>query len=326
MASVKPELDFREWRPIRTWRDEAGWRVDWCWFGDQRLTQPFFRDDVAQALRLPFNQAFRRETGLDALLDWQVASPGLAPTALIFHASRCGSTLMAQMLAGLESHVVLSEPPPLDALLRAHYRDGLEGDAQRAALAAVLSALGQAPGSRARALVVKLDAWNIFELPLVLRCFPDTPWIYLYRDPLEIAASHLRMAGMHMIPGQLQGSPLNEPDEAPAPREVYIARRLGRLLQQAATCCRTHGGLLVEYPELPQALAGRLREPLGLAPEQVELALAASARNAKRPAEAFTDDSRQKREGAPAALRDAVERWALEPYLELQGLRQAQPA
>ena len=91
------------WLPIRAWLRDGEWRIDWCWFGEQRLTQPFFRDEVDLALRLPFNQAFRRDTSLATLLDWRVASPGIKPTAFIFHASRCGSTWLAQMLARLDS-------------------------------------------------------------------------------------------------------------------------------------------------------------------------------------------------------------------------------
>ncbi|MNF39438.1 hypothetical protein D3C84_204080 [compost metagenome] len=313
--------DFSGWRPIRAWRQDDEWRVDWCWFGEQRLTRPFFRDDVDQALRLPFNQAFRRVTGLQALLDWQAASPGLAPGAFIFHASRCGSTLIAQMLACLDSHVVLSEPPPLDSLLRGHYRDGLDGFAQEAAVVAMLSALGQAPTPSSRHLVVKLDAWNLFELPILRRCFPDTPWVFLYRDPLEIAASHLLMPGMHMIPGQLGVSPLNESGEVAVPREAYIARRLGRLLQQAVEMCREYGGLALNYSELPHAAVGRLRESLRLAPDQLEAVMAASRQNAKRPGETFAADAQRKRDSAPAALREAVTRWAQGPYQALEALR-----
>lgn len=316
--------DMHGWLPIRAWRRDGEWCLDWCWFGEQRLTRPFFRDDVDLALRLPFNQAFRRETGIQALLDWQAASPGLAPDAFVFHASRCGSTLIAQMLACLDSHVVLSEPPPLDSLLRRHYEDELAGCAQEAAVVAMLSALGQAPSPSARHLVVKLDAWNLFELPILRRCFPDTPWVFLYRDPLEIAASHLRMPGMHMIPGQLGASPLNEAEEATVPREDYIARRLGRLLEQAAVMCRDYGGLALNYSELPHAAVGRLRESLRLAPDQLEVVMAASRQNAKRPGETFAADTQQKRDSAPAALRDAVSRWAERPYQALEALRLGQ--
>ena len=61
--------------------------------------------------------------------------------------------------------------------------------------------------------MIKLDAWNIGELPLLRECFPDTPWLFLYRDPLEIAVSHLRRPGMHMVPGMIGASGLD--DELP---------------------------------------------------------------------------------------------------------------
>ncbi len=76
--------DMHGWMPIRAWLNDGEWRVDWCWFGEQRLIQPFYRDEVDLALRLPFNQAFRRDTPLAALLGWKAASPGLPPPCLSF--------------------------------------------------------------------------------------------------------------------------------------------------------------------------------------------------------------------------------------------------
>ncbi|KFX69308.1 aspartyl beta-hydroxylase [Pseudomonas taeanensis MS-3] len=313
--------DMHGWLPIRAWLNDGEWRVDWCWFGEQRLIQPFYRDEVDLALRLPFNQAFRRDTPLAALLGWTAASPGLPPTVFIFHASRCGSTLLAQMLARLDSHIVLSEPPPLDQLLRAHYASRLGGAEQNAAIGAMLSALGQRRDSQASRLVVKLDAWNLYELPLLHRCFPDTPWLSLYRDPLEIAASHLQQPGMHMVPGLIGESPLHQADEAPTPREEFIARRLGRLLQAAADLHRQHGGLLLNYSELPMALGGRLRTMFGLEAGQIAAALEGSGLNAKRPEQAFAADTQRKRDGASTLLREAVSRWAEAPYRDLEALR-----
>ncbi|WP_313053745.1 sulfotransferase family protein [Pseudomonas lopnurensis] len=314
-------LNLQGWLPIRLFERDGVPRIDWCWFGDRRLTHPFFQDDVETALRLPFNQALRQDTALHDLLDWQQTSPGLEPNVFIFHASRCGSTLLAQMLARLDDHVVLSEPPPLDQALRAHYRSGLHGEAQHDAVRAMLSALGQRRAGSERRLAVKLDAWNIFELPLLRRCFPTTPWLFLYRDPLEIAVSHLQQPGMHMIAGMLGASPLNQVEDAPAPRETFIARRLGRLLETAAHLCREHDGLALDYSELPMALDGRLREWLGLDATQVTRALEACGRHAKRPAQAFTADGQRKRAEATSQLGAAIERWADAPYRELERLR-----
>lgn len=310
-------LNLEGWLPIRVWPVVGQWQVEWCWFGDARLHQPFFCDAVEQALRLPFNQAFRRETPLSTLVDWQMCSPGLAPSAFIFHASRCGSTLISQMLAQLDNHIVISEPPPLDALLRSD----LPPVERRAAIEGLLSAYGQRRLGLEQRLVIKLDAWNIDELPLLRECFPDTPWLFLYRDPLEIAVSHLRRPGMHMVPGMIGASVLD--DELPfAGREDFIARRLGRLLQAGLVQCRAFGGLAVNYSELPDVMAGRLAEFFGLDARQREQVFAAAGRHAKQPSDVFVGDSDSKRREDSVLLHERVERWAREPYKALEQFRE----
>ncbi|RON18780.1 sulfotransferase family protein [Pseudomonas frederiksbergensis] len=302
-------LNLEGWLPIRVWQEAGQWQVDWCWFGDARLHQPFFRDAVEDALRLPFNQAFRRKTALSTLADWQVCSPGLTPSAFIFHASRCGSTLISQMLAQLDNHIVISEPPPLDALLRSD----LPAVERRAAIKGLLSAYGQRRLAREQRLVIKLDAWNIGELPLLRECFPETPWLFLYRDPLEIAVSHLRRPGMHMVPGMIGV------DEFPfSSREDYIARRLGRLLVSGLAQCRAFGGWAVNYSELPQAMAGRLAAFFALDLEQRRQVFAAVGQHAKQPSQVFVGDSDDKRREASVLLRERVDHWAWEPYEALE--------
>mgnify|MGYP000303586025 CR=1 FL=1 len=110
-------------------------------------------------------------------------------------------------------------------------------------------------------------------------------------------------------------------DEALTPREAFIACRLGRLFQAAAEQHRQHGGLLLNYSELPQALGGSLRAMFGLDAVQVGVALQGSGQNAKRPEQAFAADIQHKRDGASASLREAVSRWAEAPYQVLETLR-----
>ncbi|WP_064117429.1 sulfotransferase family protein [Pseudomonas fluorescens] len=309
-------LSFDGWLPIRAWPVDGQWQVDWCWFGDTPLHQPFFREAVDQALRLPFNQAFRRQTPLSALSDWQAQSPGLAPGAFILHASRCGSTLISQMLARLDDHIVVSEPPPLDALLRSD----LSENERRAAIRGLLSAYGQRRRGIEQRLVVKLDAWNIGEWPLLQECFPDTPWLFLYRDPLEIAVSHLRRPGMHMVPGMLGNCVLEDglPFEG---REDFIARRLGRLLEAGWVHCRDSAGLLVNYNELPEAMAGRLARFFRLSETQRQQVFAATAQHAKQPSQPFVADGEDKRREASALLQMRVHNCTRAPYEALEKLR-----
>lgn len=326
MAGLTLSGNWRDWLPIRVWRDADAWSVDWCHFGHRPLREPFFCDSVELALRRPFNLAFRQNTGMDALLEWQQRSPGLPPTAFILHASRCGSTLMAQMLARLDSHVVLSEPPPLDALLRAHHHDPAAAAWQPARIRALLSALAQSRQGGERALVVKLDAWNIFELPLLRRCFPATPWIFLYRDPLEIAISQLHSPGRHMVPGLIGASPLDMPagQAASLSRPEFIARTLGSVLAAGFDHCANHGGLAVNYTELPQAVGGRLAGVLGLDASDAIIAQAGLHEHAKRRGELFEPDLERKRQAADDATRTQVDRWAQAPYLALEKLRMQQ--
>lgn len=313
--------DWHGWLPIGI--DPARGAVDWCRFGEEPLREPFFCDSVERALRLPFNLALRRQSTLEALLAWQARSPGLAPTAFVFHASRCGSTLLAQMLARLDSHVVLSEPPPLDTLLRAHHdRPGL-ASRQPAWIGALLSAYGQRRRGGERALVVKLDAWNIAELPLLRQCHPATPWLFVYRDPLEIAVSHLRSPGRHMVPGLLGTSPVipSAQEALGWSRAAFVARTLGRLLGAGLEHCRRHGGVPVNYDELPAALGGRLAPLLGLDAAEAAAARAGAHDHAKRPGERFEPDGQLKRDRADAETHRQVERWARPAYLALERLR-----
>ncbi|WP_246883069.1 sulfotransferase family protein [Pseudomonas sp. Tri1] len=313
-------LNLHGWLPIRLWQEAGQWQVDWCWFGDTPLSQPFFGDAVDDALRLPFNQAFRRQTSLDVLSQWQQQSPGLAPGAFIFHASRCGSTLISQMLAQLDDHIVISEPPPLDTLLRCD----LPPAERCVALKGLMSAYGQRRRGVEQRLVIKLDAWNIGELPLLRECFPDTPWLFLYRDPLEIAVSHLRRPGMHMVPGMIGASVLD--DGAPfSNQEDFIARRLGRLLQVGLEQCRAYTGLAVNYNELPGAMAGRLAAFFELDDAQRGRAFASVGQHAKQPEQVFASDSEGKRREASALLRGQVMRWAQGPYEALEALRRKDP-
>ena len=323
MASVNAEQDFSGWLPIRAFFQSGEWRLDWCWFGEQRLARPFFRDDVDQALRLPFNQAFRRETDFQALLDWQAVSPGMPPTALIFHASRCGSTLMAQMLATLDDNIVLSEPPPLDNLLRAHRLDPKATPHQPAWLAALVSAYGQRRQGNEQRLFIKLDAWNVFEAPLLLALYPEVPRVFLYRDPLEIVVSQLRQPGLHCVPGLLGSSALDLPAQEAlrmTPAE-YTSRTVGAILQQGLALCQQRGAVAVNYQELPNACWGRLASLFDVHDAHLPRLRETAGFDAKQPSQSFSADSHSKRKAADEGVREAVEYWAGKAYRALEEWR-----
>jgi hypothetical protein len=105
------------WVPISVYGQSRPFGVDWCYLGRRRFVEPFFDETIQQCLRLPFNQLFRPQTGLDARETLAAEHPGLPLHGIIFHMLRCGSTLLAQQLAALGQTAVLSEASPIDGVL-----------------------------------------------------------------------------------------------------------------------------------------------------------------------------------------------------------------
>src|SRR4029077_12190694 len=110
------------WLPIRaSWADGEPY-LHWAYFGTRRLKRPFFEDDVYSCLFQPFNRLFRYVTSIEKTAAWLDGRPHLKPSGLIFHMSRCGSTLVSQMLAALPSNIVVSQGNPLATVLPGPHR------------------------------------------------------------------------------------------------------------------------------------------------------------------------------------------------------------
>jgi hypothetical protein len=295
--------------------------------GREPFDDAFFQLAVQRALLHPFHLAFRRQTPIATLTDWARTSPGLAPAGIVLHASRCGSTLVARALAAVDEHIVHSEPPPLDFLLRTvrrHYPD-LDPAHQDLWLRALLSAWGQARRGPERRLFIKADAWHIADLPVIRRVWPDTPLVFLYRDPVEILVSQLREPAQYMIPGLLGLDLLGLPPTqavAMAPAE-YCARMLGALFAHAADHAHDPQLRLVNYAELPDALSGAIARSFGLDEDWSGRPAVREAlrRDAKRPGQPFVADSAAKQTEATPEVRELAERWIAPHYRRLEARR-----
>jgi hypothetical protein len=236
-----------------------------------------------------------------------------SPAGFIFHMSRCGSTLVAQMLAGLESTLVISEAGPIDAILRAGGGDRLRW---------IVSALGQRRRAAQTHLVVKLDAWAILQLPMIRSAFPHTPCVFIHRDPVEVIVSHLGHRGYHVIPGMLPPEWLGlSADEAQSlSAERYCAAVLASLC--AAAVAGAGDGRLtpVRYESLPQAVTDTIAPLFGLdvgAADRATLSAVAD-RDAKNPVLPFAADVDDKQRRASAAVRAAVQERVAPVYEALE--------
>jgi len=108
--------------------------------------------------------------------------------ALVFHSSRCGSTLLARLFAAEGSTRVFAEPPVLGRFLWRFAEQLGRGEMQRE-LAAFVRAFGLAPTPNELGVVIKLPSWALLFLEPLRACFPNTPFAYLLRDPIQVVAS-----------------------------------------------------------------------------------------------------------------------------------------
>jgi hypothetical protein len=154
------------------------------------------------------------------------------------------------MLAALPGHVVIAEAHSIDQALRAHLDDpGVTDDQRITWLRGLVSALGQPrPGGETR-YFVKFDSWSILELPLIRRAFPSMPWLFVYRDPVEVMASHRQRPGVHLVPGLLPPHlfGLDRESALEMPADEYGARVLAAVCGAALTGYGSGGGMLINY-------------------------------------------------------------------------------
>ncbi|MEA2993188.1 MAG: hypothetical protein QOD40_2108 [Alphaproteobacteria bacterium] len=313
------------WLPVRTsWHGNQLY-VHWTHFGDRPLREPFFESSVQQRLFKPFNKLFRYFTPIERLGEWLDAHPPLPPSGFIFHMSRCGSTLVSQMLAALGQNVVVSEASPIDAVVQAsHLRPDMTQDQHALWLRWMIGAFGQPRRGGEKHFFVKLDCWHALALPLFRRAFPTVPWVFLYRDPVEVLVSQLQMPGAQMIPGVVGPNLLDLPPSADIRQpEEYYACFLGSICEAVLQHHDGGAGLLVNYRQLPSALWKTILPHFAVSCSDLDQAAMTEAaqRDAKAPSFEFAADSEAKQQAATEAARSAADRWLGESYRRLEALR-----
>ncbi len=315
------------WLPIRATWQAGGLYAHWVYFGARRLRESFFEGDVRWCLAQPFNRLIRYTTTVDKLSAWLDERPHLQPSGFIFHMSRCGSTLVSQMLAALDSNIVVSEASPIDGVVQAHvWKPDLADEHQSVWLQSIVGALGQKRCGDERRYFIKLDCWHSVALPLFRRVFPAVPWIFLYRDPIEVLVSQVRMPGAQMLPHGI-GPNFHAVERVygPGMAEDYYAQVLAKICEPAVRQLREGGGLLVNYRDLPDAVFSAILPHFGVAPSAADrAAMTEAARfDAKMPGSPFAPDTAAKQQSASAAARTATERWLADIYGQLESLNSA---
>ncbi|MEJ0026250.1 MAG: hypothetical protein WDN01_09500 [Rhizomicrobium sp.] len=313
------DVPLAGWLPVNIVAANNQICVDWAYFGEGPLAEPFFEDSARRALRRPINRLARYRTPLAELAGLVERQDALPPSGFIFHMSRCGSTLAAQMLASDRRNVVISEAAPLDAVVRLDF-----GRLPRAPLlSAMVRALGRRRSAVQERYFIKLDSWHTLALPLFRLVFPDVPWVFLYRRPADVLASQMSERGIQTVPGilppELFGLTAAD-DRDPAD---YCARVLRRTCEAAIDPYARGGGLLVNYDELPEAVWTRMLPHFGVDVDTEDRARLAEAAafDAKAPNMPYAGPAPTKRQALTPEVQATAAHVLGDVYRRLEMLR-----
>jgi hypothetical protein len=241
-----------QWTPVALSVDAGGGvQVDWGDFRGFRFAEPFFGQTVERWAG--GDPAPLVRTGADALevLD---EAPSLDPAGLIFHLSRCGSTLCARLLGALGGVAMLSEPGPVNDLLMAEIAGALDRARAARLLRLLVRALGRRRFGDERHLVLKLSSWNVHRIALFRDAFPDAPVVWLERDPEAVLRS--LAADPPAWAASLRRAPALAQAILGVPADSSDARNLARAVAQSLSTIageHTASVLRIDYRELPDA-------------------------------------------------------------------------
>lgn len=310
--------EVRGFLPFQLMRGGAGGTLAWCDFRDVPLQEPFFIHDVYRRTFLP-DPRFAA-TSLDLLLEAEHVLRGLRPNGFVFHMSSCGSTLLANMLRAMPQNISLGEPNVLGSLLAS---GGIQGGPRSADLFRNgVSALGQRRLGIEENYVIKFSSATTLFLPVIARAFPDVPSVFLYRDPVEVLVSNMKVPTQAWVfDAEVTGLDLTVMTEVNTAVENCAAA-----LQRSVAAFLDHGGgnhLIANYSQFSPRLLERIVEFFGISVTSSELGrmLSVGKHHAHRREVEFEPDSNRKQDAATPKLREVARKYLGELYGRLEEMR-----
>jgi len=310
--------DLTRWTPVRLDFSGPAPAIYWADLSAERFVEPFFDQTVARWASGPRARPLVK-TGFDALVALD-SEPSLEPVGMIFHLSRCGSTLVSRLLGTLPGVVVLAEPAPLNALLGL---DRIDDATLVKIVRLAVRALGRCRHADERRLVLKCTSWNIRHRAILAAAFPETPWIWVQRDPVRILASLLATPpgwlGLQAEPQRAARRFGLDPAAVPTmARAEFVARALGAMLETAATDPAQR--LCVDHADLPAAVWQQVVPHLGLEtdPATIHRMIEESRFYSKDPARRVFAGDVPERRPMTDAMREAAQRFAEPGYRALR--------
>ncbi len=198
-------MDFLDhWLPFELKFEGGKWRMLWLAVGNHHFNEPFFDETVGLLKIKKGGSRFLSCTSLETFMELPIPRNVIPLSGLIFHVSRCGSTLLSQALSVAKENIVVPEAPLFDQILRMNEIDErISKYFINQLLLKVIQWYGQDRTGKYRQYFVKLDSWHIHFYKQLRDIFPNVSFYFLIREPSAIIKSHVKKRGIHTIPGYI---------------------------------------------------------------------------------------------------------------------------
>lgn len=265
-------------------------------------------------------------------------------TGVVFHESRCGSTLVANSLIGMNpsKHRVYSESsPPIQALgvCGENYgRCSLDQAAQ--IVKDVMYLMGRTDNHDETRYFFKIQSAGTRNLDVFRKAFPETPWLFVYRDPVQVMMSHFAQGEKSATCLQSKRHPHHFLQDL-AERKGYdrslsefkpvkfCAAHLATLTENALSHIQESNGLgrPVNYITLPAILYETILPSWGVevSPEEIDniKTVSGTYSKARKGHAEWKEDSELKEHAATPDVQEAAKEFMQESYDKLEELAKA---
>jgi hypothetical protein len=236
---------------------------------------------------------------------------------------------VANACRAIEGSIVLSEPPAVDKLVARFITDADDRTKEMLYsifLRATVAALGQRRTGRERHLFIKFACCSVSQIERIRRIWPNVPWVFLYRDPIETIVSN-----MQNLPSWLQDEDhrvlasivsASAAEVAAMTREELCARAIAAFYTTAHRVANDRA-LLLNYDQLSPA---NVLEFFAVVPTAAEMEIIARqsqnySKATPAAARTFVADTEAKHLLATDLIREVAATWANQPYQLLEQKR-----
>ena len=310
------ELD--NWIPYKLIKQDDQIHCHWLNTYSNPFIEPFFDETILKFKSArAYNSKYHPASDLEMMREWAKDLDEVEPAAFIFHISRCGSTLVSQLLTTADENIVLAEVPFFDDILRLPYQGYNWGPAAiNGLLAAAIKYYGQdritANGTFAgkkKRLFIKTDSWHLLFYKQLRQLYPLVPFVFIYRRPDEVLKSHSKVRGMQAVPGIIEPEVFGFKKEGEIfeSLDIYLSKVLESYFKQCVEIIeKDKNFLLLNYNEGPIPMIEKIADFT-----HTELSLQDKANmterslyHSKKPGEIFNEEAV---DHIPPCLDEAIE-------------------